>query len=154
MRLPFCGPLFAFLVLTTSPVLAQTLPAQAEAYLGEWRVTDEDTGEPEAVMEIYVDGGKVHGRLVRSLGSAGKDDGAIRCKDCHGGFDGADLRGIPLLRDLEWDGDSFEDGIVLDPRTGKRYRLSLTLGDDGRLHVRGYKGIKLLGKTQVWERGA
>lgn len=144
---PFLLLLFA---LVAAPASAQSLPNEAQAYLGEWRVPDEDTGEPEAVVEIYEEGGKVHGRLVRSLKDS-SGDGAIRCEDCEGEFQGADLRGVTLLQGLEWDGDSFEDGEVLDPRSGNRYRLSLSLEGD-RLHVRGYKGIKLFGKTQVWER--
>lgn len=145
-------PLFlALLFLASGPALSQSLPDEAQAYLGEWRVPDEDTEKPGAVVEIFEAGGKVHGRLVRSLKDSGGDDGAILCKDCTGEFEGADLRGLTLLRGLEWDGDGFEDGEILDPRSGQRYRLSLSL-EGGRLHVRGYRGFKLFGRTQVWER--
>lgn len=140
----------ALLVLASASASSQSLPDPAQAYLGEWTVPDEDTGEPEAVVEIYEEDGKVHGRLVRSLEDSA-EDGAIRCEECEGDFQGADLRGVTLLQGLEWNGDRFEGGELLDPRSGNRYRLSLSL-EDGRLHVRGYKGIKLFGRTQVWER--
>lgn len=142
----------ALLVLASGAASSQSLPDPARAYLGEWRVPDEETGEPEAVVEIYEADGKVHGRLVRSLKGSGGAGGAIPCEDCEGPYEGADLRGVTLLHDLEWDGDSFEDGELLDPRSGNRYRLSLSMEGGGRLHVRGYRGIKLFGRTQVWER--
>lgn len=137
------------LALLALPASAQGVPEAAQDYLGLWLVIDEDDGRPEAVMEIYAEGGAVHGRLVRSLET---ESGEIRCGDCEGEYAGADLRGVRVLRDLEWSGDGFSEGHVLDPRSGKTYKATLQLEDRDHLLVRGYVGVKALGKTRVLQR--
>jgi uncharacterized protein (DUF2147 family) len=60
------------------------------------------------------------------------------------------LRGVRASTDDPgiWDG-----GDILDPDSGKVYRVRLKLLGDGReLQVRGYIGVPMLGRTQVWRR--
>ncbi len=42
-------------------------------------------------------------------------------------------------------------GHITDPRDGKTYDAQLWLDGNGNLHLRGYLGVPLLGKTQVWK---
>jgi uncharacterized protein (DUF2147 family) len=41
-------------------------------------------------------------------------------------------------------------GQITDPRDGKTYSAQLWVDGTGKLHLRGYIGVPLLGKTQVW----
>jgi uncharacterized protein (DUF2147 family) len=50
-------------------------------------------------------------------------------------------------------GDDYQGGEILDPKTGKIYRAKMNLADGGKkLNVRGFIGFSLLGRTQVWDR--
>jgi uncharacterized protein (DUF2147 family) len=54
---------------------------------------------------------------------------------------------------LKKNGDQYTGGQILDPDNGKVYKSRLTLHDDGqRLEVRGYIGVPLFGRSQVWVR--
>lgn len=44
-----------------------------------------------------------------------------------------------------------DGGIVYDPKSGKTYRGSMAL-EDHTLKLRGYVGISIFGRTQVWHR--
>ena len=50
-------------------------------------------------------------------------------------------------------GDEYQDGEILDPETGKVYRVKMKIEDEGKkLLVRGFIGFSLLGRTQIWLR--
>jgi uncharacterized protein (DUF2147 family) len=63
------------------------------------------------------------------------------------------LIGLNLLSHFRFDGDDeWEDGRIYDPESGKTYRCYLTLKDRNTLKLRGYIGVSLLGRTEVWTR--
>jgi uncharacterized protein (DUF2147 family) len=64
------------------------------------------------------------------------------------------LMGMMLLTAFKYAGNNeWEDGHIYDPEEGKTYSCNLALKDNGTtLHVRGYIGISLIGRTDVWTR--
>jgi uncharacterized protein (DUF2147 family) len=48
----------------------------------------------------------------------------------------------------------WSDGTIYNPEDGETYSCTLTLQDDGTLKVRGYVGLPLFGKTQIWNRAS
>ena len=48
--------------------------------------------------------------------------------------------------------DSFEEGVIYSAEDGKTYKANLSLQADGTLRLRGYVGVPILGKTQIWTR--
>lgn len=61
--------------------------------------------------------------------------------------------GMILLKDLTFDGkNEWINGDIYDPNSGSIYRSKVKLFDAQTLHVRGYFGIPLLGKTMVFNR--
>ena len=63
------------------------------------------------------------------------------------------LKGLQILADLTPDGSSrWAGGTIYDPKSGKTYHVKVTLVDGDTLKLRGYVGIPLLGRTEVWHR--
>lgn len=61
--------------------------------------------------------------------------------------------GMTILWGIMKQGEEYQNGEVLDPENGKIYRAKMKLEDGGNaLHVRGFIGISLLGRTQIWVR--
>lgn len=64
------------------------------------------------------------------------------------------LVGIEILRGLQSTDslDTWSGGEIYDPTSGRHYSATVSLDGPDRLRVRGYLGIRLLGRTTVWTR--
>jgi uncharacterized protein (DUF2147 family) len=63
------------------------------------------------------------------------------------------LKGLENLRGFQYAGDGkWENGNVYDPKTGNDYSCEMTLVNPNTLEVRGFIGISLFGRTDVWKR--
>jgi uncharacterized protein (DUF2147 family) len=61
--------------------------------------------------------------------------------------------GMTIIWGLEEKGPAeWAGGSILDPDNGKTYQLSATYEPDGTLRARIFKGIPLLGKTEILKR--
>src|SRR5579863_8654518 len=63
------------------------------------------------------------------------------------------LLGQVILKDMHPDGEGgLTGGTIYDPDSGRTYRCRIEPLAADRLKVRGFIGISLLGRTQVWTR--
>ena len=62
--------------------------------------------------------------------------------------------GLPLLVGFVADevADNWVNGTIYNPEDGEIYSCNLTLLDPNTLKVRGYVGMPMFGKTQIWIR--
>jgi uncharacterized protein (DUF2147 family) len=60
--------------------------------------------------------------------------------------------GLEILKGFKYDDGIWEDGTIYDPKSGKTYSCKLTLSGNDKLNVRGYMGISIIGRTDVWSR--
>jgi uncharacterized protein (DUF2147 family) len=60
--------------------------------------------------------------------------------------------GLTIISDVTQAENDAWHGKIVDPRDGTTYHAKLWVGSEGRLNLRGYVGIPLLGSTQVWSR--
>ena len=63
------------------------------------------------------------------------------------------LVGLEIMSGLAYAGkNQWNGGKVYDPENGKTYKCHMTLTATNRLELRGFIGISLLGRTEVWTR--
>ncbi len=63
------------------------------------------------------------------------------------------LLGYLLLKDFVFKGEgTWEDGSIYDPENGSTYSCTIKMNDANTLDVRGYIGLSVFGRTDIWKR--
>jgi uncharacterized protein (DUF2147 family) len=140
-------------MLLVSFALIGTSAAQPSSSItGYWLTIDDDGKTPTGVVYIFQRDNKLYGDIVQLINPPRKDP---KCDDCEGAARGKPVLGLQIIWGLTKSEDGYSNGRILDPKNGKVYRCQVELQDGGgRLKVRGYVGISLLGRTQYWKRTA
>jgi uncharacterized protein (DUF2147 family) len=135
------------------PLLLAALRAHAAVSpVGYWTTVDDNTHEARAIVAIVEQDGVLSGRVVKLFRKPGEDPDP-HCEKCSGSRHQARVIGMEILWGLRQRGDEWSGGEILDPETGGVYRATIRTVDGGaRLDVRGFIGISLLGRSQVWQR--
>ena len=128
-----------------SPVPAQSAARpESQPILGRWLTEPRD-----GIIEItQAADGSYQGRII-----GGDSPHRTDAKNPDASKRSALLLGQIILKDLtlkspgHWSG-----GTIYDPDSGHTYRLNVELLDANHLKLRGFIGISLFGRTQVWER--
>ena len=137
-------------------VLATPWPAAADpdAIVGLWRTDHTDHGY--AHVEVSRRDDLYEGRVVwlSEPDFPAGDPEAGRPKVDRLNPDprrrGKPIIGLSLMTGFRYEEGLWKGGRIYDPETGKTYKCTIRLGDDGTLRLRGYVGITLLGRTTVW----
>ena len=126
--------------------------ARAQASpIGLWNTISDRDGKPTAVVEIRLLDNELSGVVRELLVVADPADSV--CGKCSGDRKGQRIVGMEIVRHMRPNGDGWSDGEILDPENGKTYRATMKLIDGGRkLVVRGYIGLPIFGRSQVWVR--
>jgi len=146
---------FPFKALTISALAllgAQSASAADPTPVGRWFTVDEKTGQQTSVIEITQTGDVLSGRIIKVMPEPGDPANPV-CGKCDGPEKDQPYLGMMILKGFKRDGDGWDGGTILDPRSGNVYSSEFHLDDSGKkLLVRGYLGISLLGRTATWVR--
>jgi uncharacterized protein (DUF2147 family) len=129
-----------------------SLHAHAQSVEGRWRTFNERTGQAEGIVRVFEVSGEVRGTVERVFSPPAPSANPL-CESCRGALKDQPVVGMTILSGVRRTGDGFSSGEILDPDNGQVYRCNIRLMEDGRmLEVRGYIGVPLFGRTQVWRR--
>jgi uncharacterized protein (DUF2147 family) len=136
-------------IFYTTIVILLSLSAfgqSSENIIGKWTTIDDENGKAKSIVEIFQKSdGKYYGKIDKLLAKP-ENDNCVNCKDDR---KNKPLTGLEIIRNLSKDGKEFTGGTIMDPKTGKVYKCTITRDGD-KLNVRGYIGFSLIGRTQTW----
>jgi uncharacterized protein (DUF2147 family) len=121
---------------------------KADDIVGFWL-----TKEERAVIEIYKEGESFEGKLVWLIDiHTGKKKEILDVNNPDNKLQKRSLQGLKNLEGFKFDGDEWTGGTIYDPKKGKTYSAKMKLESKDELHLRGFVGIPLFGRTSEWKR--
>ncbi len=131
--------------------IAHTAFAAGATPAGLWKSIDDKTDKPRSLIRITENNGEYSAVIEKGL--LATDTGEAVCDKCTDERKGKRIVGMTIVSGIKQKGDNFEGGEILDPENGKTYRCKMKLDSTGnKLEVRGFIGISLFGRSQIWTR--
>lgn len=121
---------------------------------GTWEQIDDATGRVQSLVRITRTENDAYQGFVEKIIPAPGDDPNPKCESCPGKRRNQPVLGMQIIEGLKRKGDGlYEGGEILDPDDGTLYGLKIVVLEKGKkLDVRGYIGIALFGRSQIWRR--
>ncbi|KAB0628451.1 DUF2147 domain-containing protein [Acinetobacter gandensis] len=116
-----------------------------------WKTIDDKTKQPKAIVKFTEQKNGTLSASIQSVLTPGEENA---CKKCEGPYHNKSLKGLRIVTGLKnVGGTSYENGSILDPQSGKTYKLKGQIADGGKkLELRGFIGVAALGRNQTWIR--
>ena len=134
---------FKFLAVTILMFLFNTTlvhAQKADDLLGQYW-----TPKKDGKLEMFKMGNQYFGKLIwgkRKRKDFNNPNEALKKRD---------LVGAVLLKNFSYEDGEYKHGEIYDPTSGKTYSSKMWLSN-GDLKVRGFVGVSLLGRTEVFTR--
>jgi len=134
-------PLIGFNGVVAAQVINQ------KSILGNWTVQSGD-----ATVSIFFKENKYFGKVIWL--KTPLDRNGVVVKDSNNVDKKLRKRpalGLTLLQNFEFtENNTWEGGTIYDPNNGKTYSCNIKMKNKNQLEIRGYIGIALLGRTEIW----
>ncbi len=140
--------------------ISASLPVEnaGTTIVGTWKTIDDETGNARSHVKVYkAKDGKYYGKIEKLLNRTEGEPADPLCEVCPKDDYRYNKRVITMniVSKMKASSDltSASGGFILDPKSGKKYKCSMSVKEGGKkLNVRGYVGISALGRTQTWIR--
>lgn len=140
MKFGFFLGIIAVAIFTTSSLWA------ADPIVGKWKTIDDETKAEKSIVELYMQNGKVFGKIAQLLRP--QDKGTV-CSKCKGADKDKPNEGLVIVKNMADDGSEWAGGTILDPAKGEDYKCKMKAIEGGKkLEVKGC--IAFLCRTQIW----
>jgi len=142
----------ALALILAAALAASGALAESTSPIGLWKNIDDASGKPRALIRIAESNGTLQGKIEKVFPGPSEDRNP-KCEKCEGALKNVPVIGLVILSGLKKDGAEYTGGKILDPDNGKVYSSKIQLTDAGKkLNVRGYVGVSMLGRSQIWLR--
>lgn len=132
--------------------LLSTHASDKDSPVGLWRTIDDKSGKERSLVRVSEANGQLQITIEKLFREPGEEPNPL-CDKCPGERKNKPVTGMQIGSGLKKSGEVWSGGEILDPENGKTYKCKVWLEDKGnKLHVRGFIGVSLLGRTQVWVR--
>lgn len=122
----------------------------AQEFTGIWYNEEKD-----AKIKIYQDdNGDYTGKIVWLKNPTENGEPRLDEKNNDKDLRDRELIGLQILSGFEKKGKKLKGGEIYDPKSGKTYSCKIKPKGDDTLKVRGYVGVSLLGRTDIWTKAA
>lgn len=139
-------------VIGTGLLLSAHAFAANETPVGTWTQVDDATAKPKSIIEVSEAPDDTLQAVVKQVLFSDQGPHPI-CQKCEGARHNQPVEGMTIMWGVKHNGDQWDGGQILDPQSGKTYKVKLKLTDGGqKLEVRGYMGMSLFGRSQTWLR--
>lgn len=139
-----------FLLLLPAHLLAQAPADEGDRLIGVW-----EPSNGKARVKVEKIGGKYYGKIVwlREPNDPNTGEPKVDKNNPDESQRTLPLRGYRMLKDFTYGGNNeWTEGTIYDPENGSTYSCVITMKDANTLDIRGFIGVKALGRTDVWKR--
>lgn len=138
--------ILAFVTMMVLPAYSQN---KADDIIGVWLTS----GKEPAKIQVYKSGEKFYGKIIWLKNPIQNGKQKVDANNPDKTKRNNPIIGLVMLTGFKFDGDEeWRGGIIYDPESGKAYSSYMYLNDKNTLKVRGYVGISLFGRTEMWTR--
>jgi len=136
------------LLLFLTSLSFSSIAQNKDAIIGKWI-----NSTAEAHIDISKRNDKYYGKIVWIKDPKGTE-GTVKTdlKNPDPNLRKRTILGMEILKDFVYDDGKWTDGSIYDPKSGKTYSCNMTIKDNGQLSMRGYIGISLIGRSEIWKR--
>lgn len=143
---------------TLTAILFPALANAAMPFAGTYQTIDDETNTPKSIVQIYEymddDDIEIAGRIIALYGPDGQISETLAnpTRVAENVKGKPKMVGLDIIWGMEWEDDErqYEDGKIMDPKSGKVYSSVMWQETPEILNVRGKIGP--FGRTQKWNK--